>query len=171
MDLENYQVKLNESYPEIENAVPDSATVSVLRNLAFSKTGELGAVLEYIYQSNIADKTDNDLGKLFEEIAITEMIHLNLLMHAICAFGGVPKYELDNGAYFNTASINYTQKLKEMLEHNITGEKMAVETYNNAISRVKNESLKALFARIIKDEELHINIFTHLLNSVKFLSI
>ena len=91
MDLENYQVKLNESYPEIENAVPDSATVSVLRNLAFSKTGELGAVLEYIYQSNIADKTDNDLGKLFEEIAITEMIHLNLLMHAICAFGGVPR--------------------------------------------------------------------------------
>ncbi len=171
MDLSNYQVKLSENYPEIEGATNDPYTVGILKNLAFSKMGELGGVLTYIFQSNIADKTDDDLGELFEEIAITEMLHLNLLMHAITKFGGIPKYENENGVSFNTAAINYTMKLKEMLENNIMGEQEAIRAYGDAARRVKNESLKDLFMRIIKDEELHLETFRRLKDTVQFLSI
>ena len=170
MDLSNYQIKINESYPKIEDAQPDITTVNILKSLAFSRTGELNGVLTYVYQSNIADKTDSDLGELFEEISITEMMHLNMLMHAISAFGGIPKYESD-GAYFNASCINYTTKLKEMLENNIKAEQGAIYDYGEAIKRVKNESLKALFARIIKDEELHLNTFKKLKDTVQFLSV
>ncbi len=170
MDLSNYQIKINESYPQIENAEPDINTVNILKALAFSRTGELSGVLTYVYQSNIADRTDSDLGELFEEIAITEMMHLNMLMHAISEFGGTPKYE-SAGAYFNASCVNYTTKLKEMLENNIQAEQGAIADYTEAIKRVKNESLKSLFARIIKDEELHLNAFKNLRDTVQFLSI
>ena len=66
----DYQIKLNEPYPKIEGAIADPTTVGVLKNLAFSKSGELSAVLTYIFNSNIADKTDEDVGKLFEEICM-----------------------------------------------------------------------------------------------------
>lgn len=171
MDLSNYTVKVNEPYPEIEGAVASPTTVQILKNLAFGKMGELGGILTYIFQSNIADKTDDDLGELFEEIAITEMVHLNLIMHAITLFGGTPKYENENGVFFNTAWLDYSTKLKDMLEHNIAGEQQAIANYGEAIKRVNNDSLKQLFNRIIKDEQLHLNVFTHLKDSVQFLSI
>ena len=57
-----------------------------------------------------------------------------------------------------------------MLEQNIIAETRAIENYSNAINKVSNESLKALFARIIEDEECHIKIFKYLKDSVQFLS-
>ena len=132
--------------------------------------GELGGILTYIFQSNIADISEPELGELFEEIAITEMVHLNLIMHAITMFGGTPKYETEAG-YFNTANLNYSTKLKDMLEHNIADESHAIAAYTEAVRRVDNESLKALFNRIILDEQLHLETFKKLKDSVQFLSI
>ena len=170
MDLNNILVKEKKDYPEIENAIDDNQTVAILKDLAFSKQGELAAVLTYIFQSTIADKSNDDLGELFEEIAITEMAHLGLLMHAICAFGGVPKYETSNGVPFNTNWVNYNAKLKDMLEQNIKGEQEAIENYNQAIKMVKNQSLKDLFARIILDEQKHVEALKQVRATVQFLS-
>ena len=99
------------------------------------------------------------------------MIHMDLLMHAVTDFGGVPKYEDSQGNYFSTNCINYTTKLKEMLDHNIRAENMAINNYREAIKRVKNESLKNLFSRIIEDEEQHIKAFQQIRDNVRFLSI
>ena len=85
-------VKINKPYPEIAGAKENMHTVAVLKNLATSKTGELGGILQYIYQSVIADKSNPEIAGIFEEIGIVEMMHLDMLMHAIVAFGGIPKY-------------------------------------------------------------------------------
>ncbi len=171
MELGNIKVRLDKPYPKIVNATNDQMTVNILKNLAGSRTSELTAVLQYIYQSVIADKSADEIGAIFEEIGIVEMTHLDLLMHAITDFGGTPKYEDSQGNQFNSNYINYTVKLKEMLNNNILAEQRAIEQYNEAIKRVKNESLKELFRRIIQDEELHIKVFKYLKDSVEFLSI
>lgn len=171
MELGNIKVRLDKPYPKIVNATNDQMTVNILKNLAGSRTSELTAVLQYIYQSVIADKSADKIGAIFEEIGIVEMTHLDLLMHAITDFGGTPKYEDSQGNQFNSNYINYTVKLKEMLNNNILAEQRAIEQYNEAIKRVKNESLKELFRRIIQDEELHIKVFKYLKDSVEFLSI
>lgn len=171
MELGNIKVRLDKPYPKILNATNDQMTVNILKNLAGSRTSELTAVLQYIYQSVIADKSADEIGAIFEEIGIVEMTHLDLLMHAITDFGGTPKYEDSQGNQFNSNYINYTVKLKEMLNNNILAEQRAIEQYNEAIKRVKNESLKELFRRIIQDEELHIKVFKYLKDSVEFLSI
>lgn len=171
MDLNNILVKAAGDYPQIVDATDDNLTVAILKDLAFSKQGELGAVLTYIFQSTIADKSNSELGELFEEIAITEMAHLGLLMHAITAFGGLPKYETGNGVPFNVNWVNYSTKLKDMLEQNIRGEQIGIDNYNQAIKMVKNQSLKDLFARIILDEQKHIEAQKQVQATVQFLSI
>ena len=90
------------------------------------------------------------------------MLHLDMLMHAITQFGGLPKYEDSNGNFFNTSSLNYTDRLIEMLENNIRAETLAIDNYMVAIDNVRNESLKRLFERIIEDERRHLEIFNRI---------
>ena len=171
MNLREVEVKLNKPYPEFVGAVDDLTTATILKNLASSRVGELPAVLQYVYQSVIVDQTNSEIAAILEEIGVVEMIHLDMLMHAISMFGGIPKYEDSQNNYFSTSNLNYTQKLSDMLENNIHAELTAIENYKFAISRVKNESLKRLFERIIEDEQRHVEIFKLIRSSVEFLSI
>ena len=171
MNFKDIEVKINKPYPEINDAEEDFQTVGILKNLVSSRMGELAGVMQYIYQSVIADKTNEEIAEIFEEIGVVEMIHLDILMHAITLFGGNPKYEDSHGNFFNTANLNYTMKLKDMLDNNVKAENMSIENYKQAISRVRNQSLKDLLSRIIEDEERHVEIFKQIRDSVQFMSI
>lgn len=171
MQFENVEVKLDLPYPEIIDAVSDYNTVAILKNLATSVKGELNGVLQYIYQSVVANKYNNEIAEIFEEIGIVEMMHLDMLMNAIVEFGGIPKYEDSNGNPFNMSNINYSLKLKDMLQTNIKDEQMALEAYTKAIAKVQNKSLKELLERIVLDEKHHLEIFKNILNNVTFMSI
>lgn len=171
MNLDEIQVRAESPYPKIYGATEDNMTVAILKNLTSSRTGELSGILQYTFQSVIAEKTNEDIASIFEEIAIVEMMHLNLLSHAITEFGGVPRFEDSQGSAYTTNNVNYTTKLKDMLEYNIRLETKSIESYNEAIAKLKNESLKALISRIIEDEEKHLNAFKHMRDSVQFLSV
>ena len=171
MNLSDVEVRVDKPYPELIDVKEDLQTVGILKNLAFSRVGELSGVLTYVYQSVIADKTDQEIAEIFEEIGVVEMLHQDMLMHAISLFGGNPKYEDMQGNFFNTANLNYTIKLREMLENNIRAETVAIDNYNMAINKVKNQSLKNLFKRIIEDEQRHLEIFKRIRDSVQFMSV
>lgn len=171
MEFKDIEVRVNEPYPEIKDIKEDMQTVAVLKNLANSRVGELSGVLTYVYQSVVADKSNEEIGKIFEEIGVVEMLHLDMLMHAISAFGGTPKYEDSQANFFNTANLNYSMKLRDMLDNNIRAESFAIENYQMAINKVQNQSLKNLFARIIKDEQRHLEIFKRIRDNVEFMSI
>ena len=171
MEFSDIDLKVKQPYPQIEGATDDAQTVAVLKDLANGRDCELSAILTYNFQSTISDRTNDDIGEVFEEIAIVEMHHLGLLMHAICDFGGTPKYETSNNAPFNMNNVNYSIKLKDMLESDIREEQTAIANYNQAIKMVKNQSLKDLFARIILDEQRHIEALKQIRAQVQFLSV
>lgn len=171
MNFETMPVRLDEPYPEIEDAVEDKNTVMVLKNLASSNNSELLASLQYIYQSVISDSVMPEVAHVLEEIGIVEMSHLEMLMNAVVEFGGDPTYADSRGNFFSASNVFYSKKLKEFLDANIEGEHMAIEAYRKAINMVDNASLKALFSRIIKDEELHIKLFRAIRENIQFLSI
>ena len=171
MNFEEIEVKIDKPYPQIVDAADDRETVGILKNLATSKNGELGGILQYIYQSVISNKINEDISSIFEEIGIVEMMHLDMLMSAIVDFGGIPRYEDSMGNPFNVSNINYSLKLKDILQNNIKDEQIAIENYSRAISRVKNQSLKELLERIKLDEERHLQIFKQILNNVTFMSV
>lgn len=171
MKFDDVEVRINKPYPEIKNSSDDMTTVAILKNLANGRVGEIAGATQYVYQSVIADKTNEEIAEIFEEIGIVEMMHLDMLMHAISDFGGIPKYDDSQGNFFNTATLNYSLKLKDMLENNIKAETMAIENYKMASARVSNQSLKDLFARIIEDEMRHLEIFKRIKDNVQFMSI
>ncbi|MFQ6752110.1 MAG: ferritin family protein [Clostridia bacterium] len=171
MNFEDIRVRIDKPYPEIVEAVESKKTVAVLKNLATARHSELSAILQYTYQSVISDQVSEEIAGIIEEIGIVEMMHLDMLMHAISEFGGVPKYEDSQGQLYNTSGINYTMKLKEMLDDNINAERMAIEAYKQAKTMVQNNSLKELFDRIIEDETRHIEIFKTIRDNVTFLAI
>ena len=171
MNLEDIEVRVNKPYPEIVNAVEDRNTVGILKNLLSSRASELTAVLQYTYQSVVSAEIEKEISDIIEEISIVEMMHMEMLMEAIKDFGGNSKYEDAFGNVFNAGYVFYSNKLMEMLNANIAGEKKAIEDYSNAIKKVQNESLKKLFERIIEDERLHITIFKRIKDNVQFLSI
>ena len=168
--MKDFELKVDKPYPHIINATDDPMTVSILKNLIASKAGELTGVLQYVYQSVVADKTNEEIAEVLEEIGIVEMMHMDILMHAVTEFGGLPKYEDGRGNPYSTQYINYSPKLKDMLDNNILAEKMAIEEYQQAVAKVKNESLKDLLNRIIEDEVRHLEAFKYLRDSVQFLS-
>ena len=171
METSNIKIRANTPYPEITNATNDPRTVLILKDLMSSREGELLAILQYVFQSGIARQIDNNIADILEEIAVVEMEHLEVLRNAIIEFGGVPKYDNSKGQAFNTNYINYSTKLKDMLDANIQGEEQAIKNYTNAQMMVNNQSLKNLFARILEDEQLHLNVFKTLRNTVSFLSL
>ena len=171
MEIKNIQIRKNSMYPEIINASDSSKTVAILQDLLSSRQGELAGVMQYFYQAVLANQFEQEIGEILEEISVVEMEHVELLMNAIVAFGGNPKYDNSRGQPFNTSYINYSSKLKDILEANIIGEQIAIREYTNAINLVDNKSLKDLLARIIEDEQLHLNTFKNLKNTTKFLSI
>lgn len=168
--MEDIKVKSNAPYPEITDATNTPKTVRVLKNLMSGYDSELKAVLQYFFQSSISHKVEPEISNILEEISIVEMMHLEMLSHAIVDFGGDPKYENAQGYYFNAEAVAYSTKLKDILDINIKNEEIAIQNYNKAIEMVDNNSLKNLFKRIIEDEKLHLQIFTQLKSHVKFLS-
>ena len=94
-------------------------------------------------------------------------VFLVLALALVCAFQFV-------GINAVTASADdggYIVKLKDMLDNNIKAENIAIESYKLAITRVKNQSLKDLFMRIIEDEMRHVEIFKRIRDNVQFMSI
>lgn len=171
MNLEEVSLKLNTPYPEIVDANVCLKTVGVLKYLISCKGGELNSILQFIYQSTIADSTNAELGELFEEIAITDMNHAGLLMHAIVNFGGDPKYEDGNGNTFNANCVRYIDKLKDMLDYNIMMLENCIKNYHQAIELVDNQSLKSLLTRIVEDKHKQLEALNYIKKTVKFLSV
>lgn len=171
MEIRNIQIRANSTYPEIVNATNDPRVVMMLKDLLSSREGEIEGLMQYFYQSRIAKNIEPDIAEVLEEISIVEMEHMQLIMDAIVAFGGIPKYDNSRGQMFNASYVNYATKLKDMLDANIIGEEQAINDYIKTQKSVNNQSLKNLLGRIIEDEQLHLTAFKTLRNSVSFLSL
>ena len=171
MDLKNFLVKSKLPYPEIKDAQLCRKTVAVLKNLMSGQESELTAVLQYFYQSSVSKDIEEEISNVLEEISIVEMMHMEMLSHAIVDFGGEPRYESGMGQTFCANCVDYTGQLRKMLDTNIAGEQKAIENYKRAVDMVDNTSLRELFLRIIEDEKLHIKIFNHIKDNVRFMSV
>ena len=119
--------------------------------------GELGAVLQYQYHHWFADCPE--VATLFEEIALAEMMHVELLAKAMKQLGLDPLYRQkpqEPNVWFNTGAIAYSKSTQKMLLDNIAGEMTAIADYKKMIMVLKNENVASLIERILMDEELHL---------------
>lgn len=151
-------------YPSVKNITFDPVAARILSAQYATSGGELNAILQYIYQSFIFNHAgDEKTANLLESIAIAEMKHFSLLGNALINLGAQPIYTFQPPVAFNfysTKFVPYSCKFAEMLEDDIIAERHAICSYKKMLSRLKNDKVRALVARILEDEELHLKAFT-----------
>ena len=147
-------------YPEVTGS-PDPQTVAMLKEDYAGANGELTAITGYVFQSGRTTENDSYANAILQ-IAIVEMMHLDMLGDAIVALGGNPTFD-DGRQYWTAANVNYASDIRGMVLANIQAETEAIETYAQHAAATNNPSIRALLLRIREDEKLHLRFFEELL--------
>lgn len=149
-------------YPELSGSITNDELIQ-LYDLYAGRFSELTAITTYSYQAVIVG--DEQIQKILQGVAMTEMLHLHKLASAIFFFGGAPVYA-GKYNYFSGSYADYENDLKQIILNNYQAEEQAIYAYKQLASRTQNQSLCELLSRIALDEELHLNLFNDLYNSI-----
>ena len=162
---------LNEPFPTTEGICPDAYSLAVISPAYASATGELNAILQYIYHYfNFNKQGLKQYAETLESIAIAEMLHLKLLGETILALGAPPIYCQNPPTAFNfysTKYVAYSRNFANMIEDDLLGERHAISQYTRMLSRLKNEQVKSIVSRILEDEKLHLETLKGILTGLK----
>lgn len=145
-------------YPDIEKLTIDIRSAKIISFAYATLYGELAATLQYQYHHLWIDV--ESIATLYEQIAMAEMIHLNLLGKAMKQLGLDPLYRQNPqtpNVWYNTSTVSSSKTLPKMLLDDIQGEMNAIADYKKMLSLLKNEDVAALIERIVMDEELHLS--------------
>lgn len=131
---------------------------------------EMSAITQYINNENRLACIQCPIAKTILGIAMAEMIHLQKLGEMIYLLGGeinfVAKYHDGRQILWTPQHLNLQVNAREMLLSGIESEKAAIEQYRIHMRRINDEHIRAVLARIIKDEEYHIMLLQALKTEV-----
>lgn len=162
---------LNEKFPTTDGICHDAYSLAVVSPAYASSTGELNAVLQYVYHSlNFGKSGLTEIAAVLESIAVAEMLHLKLLGETILALGAPPLYCQNPSTAYNFYSakfVTYSHDPINMIEDDMLGERHAICQYSKMLTRLKNEQVKAIVSRILEDEKLHLETLKEILSGLK----
>jgi bacterioferritin len=150
------------SYPEIRVECKNLNYANLLMDDYAGMISEFTAISQYLYHHFYFEEIDEDLGKLLENVAITEMHHMEMLAEAIIKLGGDPLIRGAHstcGCYWNGSFVKYGDGLCDRLKADIDSEYNAIEEYKKHIELIDDRYIKRMLKRIILDEKVHIKLF------------
>jgi bacterioferritin len=137
---------------------------NVIQQLNAALSSELTAIVQYMTQSEMCQSWGyNRLGDLTKARAIEGMKHAEGLIERIIFLDATPS--VDVGLKPQLGS-----KVQEQLEIDLKDEQDAVRQYNEAAKvcvEARDEGSKALFERMIQDEERHADFLESQLYAIK----
>ena len=140
----------------------------VIEQLNAALGSELTAIVQYMTQSEMCHNWGyRRLGDLTKARAIEEMKHAEGLIERIIFLDGAPS--VDVGLKPQLGS-----KVQQQMEIDLKDEQDAVREYNQAVKvcvEARDDGSKALFERMIQDEERHADFLEAQLHSVKEMGI
>ncbi len=161
---QNYAV--NAPYPDTSGACPNEFDAALISCDYAGSVSELSAVTSYVFRDHMTPTGCEAVMHAFEQIAIVEMRHMNLLANTLTALGARPVYAAGCSRCrqsWNANYVDYVVGVEPMLRRSIAEEEAAIAQYRAHIARISQPCIRALLERIIQDEELHIRIFNCLL--------
>lgn len=176
-DLQNKSVEIKQysidkPYPEVNLSEKDRIYLPIIFENYASRLSEYTAISQYIFShfsiEGMKYKTDaiDETAKAFENIAIVEMVHLELLADVITGLSAAPEFVNSKKREWKSSFVPYGTSIKNHLELAVKAEQDAIKQYKHSMKLINNESINALIARIIEDEELHTTIFAKLLDKI-----
>jgi len=131
-----------------------------IKALLFNLSLEHSAIIQYFSHSLLIKEPS--IRSELEEIAREEMRHLKYFAHKVRDLGG--RVVLDR----NEGEINLGgPRWEDMIEKNIGAEDRAIEVYTAQLDTLKDDSVRRLLERVIKDEEAHRDKFGDILEEIR----
>lgn len=125
---------------------------------------ELTAVNQYFLHARMLDNWGiTKLGKHEYKESIEEMMHADTLIQRILFLDGIPNLQ-------SLGKLMIGENVKEVLECDLKLELDGVQTYREAVAyaeKVKDFVSRDLFAKILADEEGHVDYLETQLNMIK----
>ena len=140
----------------------------VIEQLNAALSSELTSIVQYMTQSEMCQNWGyKRLGERTKVRAIEEMKHAVGLIDRIIFLDSTPTVDVGLKPQLGT-------RVQEQMEVNLKDEKDAVRQYNLAVKvcvEASDEGSKALFERMIQDEERHAGFLEAQLHSIKEMGI
>jgi bacterioferritin len=140
----------------------------VIEQLNSGLSSELTAIVQYMTQSEMCQNWGyKHLAERTKARAIEEMKHAEGFIERIIFLDSIPR--VDVGLKPQMGS-----KVQEQMEINLKDEQDAVRQYNQAVkvcTEAKDDGSRALFERLIKDEERHVDYLEAQIHSIKEMGI
>lgn len=158
-----YQVNL--PYPKIEGIEPNRRYAVLISDGYAGRGSEMTAVNQYLVHRYYLKKYPK-IYLAYQKIASVEQIHLQLLGKLICALGSRPFLQsYVTNHYWSGSFPDYQCTLEPILKSDIQGENEAISHYKLLICQIKDDQIQRLLARIILDEQRHIQILSAFLEN------
>ena len=140
----------------------------VIQQLNAALSSELTAIVQYMTHSEMCQNWGyKRLGESTKVRAIEEMRHAEGLIERIIFLDSIPTVEVGLKPQLGS-------KVQQQIEINLKDEQDAVRQYNEAVKicvEARDEGSKALFDRMIQDEERHADFLEAQLHSIKEMGI
>ncbi|HHV77761.1 MAG TPA: bacterioferritin [Syntrophothermus lipocalidus] len=154
-------------YPPVMVENPNPFYATLLMEDHAGRISEMSAITQYLYHHHLLNEHYPDLASLLECIALVEMTHMEMLAEAIIRLGGKPKFGAPCNqtiSWWKGDRIYYGCGICDMLAADIQGEKDAISQYHRHLDAIDDKYVRAILARIIKDEKEHIRLLTEKFN-------
>ncbi|RMH79440.1 MAG: ferritin-like domain-containing protein [Acidobacteria bacterium] len=132
----------------------------LINMLLYNVALEHSAIVQYLYHIFLI--TDGNITSEIEEIARQEMRHLKWFAQKVVQLGG--QVVLDR---LEDMIMVGGPDWADMLSKDVWAEEEAIRIYSGQLELVKDDSVKKLLERVIKDEQDHKIEFTELMEKVK----
>jgi bacterioferritin len=149
-------------YPKVDVAEPNPYYLQLIMDDYAGATSEYTAISQYLYHYFVTKDEKKELAELFENISITEMLHMEILAELIIQLGGEPVYmggPSIMGNWWCGNLVYYGCSLCDRLHADLQAEYQAIETYEENIRVIQDKNIQKVLARIILDEKVHVKLF------------
>jgi len=140
----------------------------VIEQLNSALSAELTAIVQYMTQSEMCGNWGyKGLAARTKQRAIEEMRHAEGLIERIIFFDSVPAVDVGLKPQMGA-------NVQQQMEINLKDEQDAVRQYNESVrvcSDLKDDGTRAIFQRMILDEERHVDYLEAQLHSMKEMGI
>ena len=155
--------RLPEPYPEVKVAGKNPYYAQLLLDDYAGKVSETTAIMQYVHHHMEMEAMPGwqEAADLEEGVSIVEMEHLEMLGETIILLGGIPRYCDGQQQPWGPHYVEYLDfDPCAQLRADISAEQIAIQQYTAHMRMIQDPNIQALLARIIKDEEYHIQLFS-----------
>lgn len=149
-------------YPKVNVAEPNQYYLQLIMDDYAGAVSEFTAISQYLYHYFVTKEDEKELAEMFENISITEMLHMEILSKVILQLGGDPIYmggPSTMGNWWSGNLVYYGCSLCDRLHADLQSEYEAINTYQEHIHLIKDKNIQEILARIILDEKVHVKLF------------